>query len=850
MVNVRVRPQPKKRAVWLPLEKKRPPPPLPATSAHRPAPQLAGSPRARCSALGEGSASVTAAQVGAGPVTAAQVGTDASASSSSCQHHAAPPVPATADVASQQTQTTEFLRFFEEQRLEARAIMRGDLKGVDDDIQARLLADRQILHGLLHHPHRRPASRPHQMQHNNRQQPPGTRRHMIEALSAGYSSSQKYEFASHESLLRMCNSYDEEMYSLRQMVARMAERCDKVDLYEAKMEKAQRLAEIERASHQAEMTTHAASHARQLSEIRDAHSVEMASRDAQAREQAAAVARERLEARDAHAAAVAAIESTHAAEVARLNGHIRDAVKEAAVVRATLDKTTRMSEALAASKRATEDELATCAKKVRALMGIVLRMSRVIGESVEATRMLRAAGAIQRYFQARQKKRHDAARVLQAAQRNAIQREATRAAAEAARLREQTLALERKLAHTRLLAEQMGKAASVAAQLDAAKMAEQDQLMRDKEEAAARAKHASNRLTTRLGEEGVEVPLREGVVRMFGTDFVKAHVAEYVRSSGGGAGGKYANDVSTLLLGDPSAAALGLLNELRVDMFELFGLLAKGVDAIIEEVANSGTDVDRECLDYILHHRAGSSPTLFSNSAHPRDCDENGLRADRTASDGLGMQLADFVNHPSSRMADLREVHVVAIRLYSTAAFRSLNNPLRDRTRTTAHPFAATIFFLADGIKKLRTVEADREKDRADARAKASSSSSDATESHDTAIDLWRGMKNLKSAREFLTQGGSEFSLMSTSSELQVAVGYALSPHSLLLKIRTPSFMQRGADISFLSAFPAEREFLYPPLTFLKPTGRSEVVNITPHTWGGGGGTVKFSVIEVEPQMA
>ena len=28
---------------------------------------------------------------------------------------------------------------------------------------------------------------------------------------------------------------------------------------------------------------------------------------------------------------------------------------------------------------------------------------------------------------------------------------------------------------------------------------------------------------------------------------------------------------------------------------------------------------------------------------------------------------------------------------------------------------------------------------------------------------------------------------------------------------------QRGADISFLSAFPAEKEFLFPPLTFLHP---------------------------------
>ena len=40
------------------------------------------------------------------------------------------------------------------------------------------------------------------------------------------------------------------------------------------------------------------------------------------------------------------------------------------------------------------------------------------------------------------------------------------------------------------------------------------------------------------------------------------------------------------------------------------------------------------------------------------------------------------------------------------------------------------------------------------------------------------------------------------------------------------------------------------PQTFLKPTGRTEVVKITPHAWGGGGSTLKYTVIEVEPQMA
>ena len=79
---------------------------------------------------------------------------------------------------------------------------------------------------------------------------------------------------------------------------------------------------------------------------------------------------------------------------------------------------------------------------------------------------------------------------------------------------------------------------------------------------------------------------------------------------------------------------------------------------------------------------------------------------------------------------------------------------------------------------------------------------------------------------------------MSTSSDLATAVRYSLSSRSLLLKIKTKSFMQRGADLQYLSAFPAEKELLYPPLTFLQPTGWS-----MEHSVGG----VKFTVIEVEP---
>ena len=142
------------------------------------------------------------------------------------------------------------------------------------------------------------------------------------------------------------------------------------------------------------------------------------------------------------------------------------------------------------------------------------------------------------------------------------------------------------------------------------------------------------------------------------------------------------------------------------------------------------------------------------------------------------MTFDDFCKHPSAQMAKLGAANVLAIRLYSTAAFRSLNNPLRDQSRTQAHPFSATIFFLTDGIRKLRAIEA----------ASARDIKQD--------IDLWRGMKNLAVTSDFEIQGGSEMAMMSTTDDAAVALEYATSRSALLIKLATSSFMDRGADIS------------------------------------------------------
>ena len=92
-----------------------------------------------------------------------------------------------------------------------------------------------------------------------------------------------------------------------------------------------------------------------------------------------------------------------------------------------------------------------------------------------------------------------------------------------------------------------------------------------------------------------------------------------------------------------------------------------------------------------------------------------------------------------------------------------------------------------------------------------------------------------------MQEGGTELGFMSTTTDLSVAVKYSLSATSLIFKIVPSNFMSAGADISWLSAFPQESEILYPPLTFIEPTGRTETISI---------GDYNIFVVEVIPTLA
>ena len=116
---------------------------------------------------------------------------------------------------------------------------------------------------------------------------------------------------------------------------------------------------------------------------------------------------------------------------------------------------------------------------------------------------------------------------------------------------------------------------------------------------------------------------------------------------------------------------------------------------------------------------------------------------------------------------------MIALRLYTMAAFKVLNKPLRlllDE-HPVPHPLPVTVAILAEAIKQLAGVE----------RKQPSASSQ---------VNLWRGLHGLEEYEQrFVKRGGMELGFMSVSTSLPVALQYAANPGgtSLLLKLDTKS---------------------------------------------------------------
>jgi len=203
---------------------------------------------------------------------------------------------------------------------------------------------------------------------------------------------------------------------------------------------------------------------------------------------------------------------------------------------------------------------------------------------------------------------------------------------------------------------------------------------------------------------------------------------------------RFSIEAKQLVTGKPRDAALGVNFYMKVDRYTFaMPSYAGGIDAIVREFNMHGSDTDRECLHYCIDARAGSSSLTFENGGLRRDCGPDGqVLPERLTAAGLGMTLDDFCSHEAAITAGLQPPHVLALRLYTTAAFRSLNAPLRDTSNNRKpHCFPVTVNFIREAISQLRAVDAEGE-------------------SAARSVDLWRGLKNVEMAADFLLAGGTE----------------------------------------------------------------------------------------------
>ncbi len=261
---------------------------------------------------------------------------------------------------------------------------------------------------------------------------------------------------------------------------------------------------------------------------------------------------------------------------------------------------------------------------------------------------------------------------------------------------------------------------------------------------------------------------------------------------------------------------------MQTDEKKFFAHVMKGPDGIemeAQELVNTSPKDGKEVLeivDYVINQK--TSEKKYANGI--RDKGRSSVRP------------TYFLTHYNARDAKLTEGEVYSLRIYTMSAYKTINNPLRDDLRYDRHkpvPMPVVSYLADSAIRKLRAV-----------RTRAGSSSDS-----EKNVVLWRGMRNVQVSEAFIRDGGTELAFMSTSTDVRVAVRYSLSRHPLLFKIVAPNFMSLGAELQWISAFPDEAEVLFPPLTFLQPTGRIDHVE----TVDLNGYPVSFTVIEVNPSF-
>jgi len=208
---------------------------------------------------------------------------------------------------------------------------------------------------------------------------------------------------------------------------------------------------------------------------------------------------------------------------------------------------------------------------------------------------------------------------------------------------------------------------------------------------------------------------------------------------------------------------------------------------------------------YVLHEEAKEEEVESNDATGTK------VRRDEGHS---GKTLKDFADLQPAKDARLTELEVAALRLYTSSLFRVINGALREKNRLEGapHPLKETTMHLDKALKKLRAVHF-----------------CSASNKRFMTRYLWRGMKDMVAPENLATVGGCDLACMSASPNLAVVAKYAQSERPLILRFKVDSPMDLGADIKWVSMFPREEEFVYPPLTYIKQLFVQDIKHLAGH---------------------
>ena len=165
---------------------------------------------------------------------------------------------------------------------------------------------------------------------------------------------------------------------------------------------------------------------------------------------------------------------------------------------------------------------------------------------------------------------------------------------------------------------------------------------------------------------------------------------------------------------------------------------------------------------------------------------------------------------------------MLALRLYTTCAYAAINEDLRS-DEPVKH-FKFTVYFIAEALIKLRNANRLA-----------------------PPVDLYRGVRDREFEKDF--KDGVELGLMSTTSDLYTAITtFADSKRPILLRLRPSGNEHKGSPIGFLSVYPAEAEYLYPPLTTVDRKNL-QIREIVIGNENDGNGGFAITVVDLEPTV-